>query len=99
MIDPLGDRIVVKVEGEEEHTLPSGIVLPQQSREKPQRGEVLAVGPGLNHPMPGGEVVVIPVGVEAGDKILFSKYAGTEVTVDEEEVLILREGDVLGKET
>lgn len=77
----------------------SGILLPQQTREKPQRGTVLAAGPGLNYPLTGGELVQVPLGIKKGDTILFSKYAGTEVRVGDEDLLIMREGDVFGVET
>ena len=98
MIEPLGDRIVVQVDKDKETVTPGGIYIPEQAREKPQRGTVLAVGPGLNHPMPGGGVTLVPVGVKKEERVLFSKYAGTEVQTDDGEVLILREGDVLGIE-
>jgi chaperonin GroES len=98
VIEPLGDRIVVRVDEDQDTVTPAGIIIPEQAREKPQRGTVLAVGPGLNHPMPGGGVTVTPVGAKEGDRVLFSKYAGTEVQTDDGEVLILREGDVLGIE-
>ena len=98
MIEPLGDRIVVRVDEEPETVTASGIYIPEQSREKPQRGVVLSVGPGLYHPMPGGEVTLVPVGVKKDDRVLFSKYAGTEVQTDDGEMLVLREGDVLGIE-
>ena len=88
-IKPLGDRIVIKVLEKEEKTK-GGIVLPDTAKEKPQKGEVLAVG--------SGEIVDgkrVPLEVKVGDKIIFSKYAGTEVKIDDEEYLILRQSDVL----
>ncbi len=89
-LKPLGDRLVVKpLEGEE--MTPSGIVLPETAKEKPQKGEVLAVGPGAR----GGEGKRIKMDVATGDKVLFAKYAGTEFKLDGEKVLILRENDVL----
>ena len=88
-IKPLGDRIVIKVLEKEERTA-GGIVLPDTAKEKPQKGEVLAVG--------SGELIDgkrVPLEVKVGDKIIFSKYAGTEVKIDNEEYLILRQSDVL----
>jgi chaperonin GroES len=91
-LQPLGDRLIVEALEEEEMTI-SGIVLPDTAREKPQRGEVLAVGPGSRND--NGDVV--PMDVEVGDEIIFSKYGGTEVKVGTDELLILRESDVLAK--
>ena len=89
-LKPLGDRLVVKpLEGEE--VTPSGIVLPETAKEKPQKGEVLAVGPGARDE----EGKRIKMDVAIGDKVLFAKYAGTEFKLDGEKVLILRESDVL----
>ncbi len=89
-LKPLGDRLVVKpLEGEE--MTPSGIVLPETAKEKPQKGEVLAVGPGARDE----EGKRIKMDVATGDKVLFAKYAGTEFKLDGEKVLILRENDVL----
>jgi chaperonin GroES len=89
-LKPLGDRLVIKpLEGEE--VTPSGIVLPETAKEKPQKGEVLAVGPGARDE--DGKRIVMDV--KAGDKVLFAKYAGTEIKIDSEKVLILRESDVL----
>lgn len=86
---PLGDRIIVKPEAAETQTQ-SGLYLTSSSQEKPQRGEVLAVGEGkLNQQ---GER--IPVDVKVGDKVIYSKFGGTEVKVDEEELLILRSEDI-----
>ncbi len=87
---PLSDRVVVKPLGREEVTK-SGIVLPDTAKEKPQEGEVLAVGPGRT--LDTGERVVPDV--KAGDRVLFAKYAGTEFKLDQEELLILRESDIL----
>ena len=91
-LQPLGDRLIVEVLDEQEVTI-SGIVLPDTAKEKPQRGNVLAVGPGARDDK--GER--IPVDVEVGDEIVFSKYSGTEVKVGLDELLILRESDVLAK--
>jgi chaperonin GroES len=91
-LQPLGDRLIVEVVDEEE-VLTSGIVLPDTAKEKPQRGRVLAVGPGaLNEK---GERT--PVDVESGDEIIFSKYGGTEIKLGMDDYLILRESDVLAK--
>jgi chaperonin GroES len=87
---PLGDRVVVKPLGREEVTK-SGIVLPDTATEKPQQGEVLAVGPGRI--LDSGERV--NPDVKSGDRILFAKYSGTEFKFDQDEYLILREADVL----
>ncbi|WP_347488707.1 co-chaperone GroES [Desulfoscipio sp. XC116] len=91
MIRPLGDRVVVKPLPNEEVTK-SGIVLPDTAKEKPQQGEVVAVGSGRL--LDNGQRVAIDL--KAGDKVLFSKYSGNEVKIDEVEYLILREMDVLG---
>jgi chaperonin GroES len=91
-LQPLGDRLIVEVL-EEEETTSSGIVLPDTAKEKPQRGRVLAVGPGGRNDK--GEIV--PLEVAEGDEIIFSKYGGTEVRLGPDEVLILRESDVLAK--
>ena len=91
-LQPLGDRLIVEVLEEEEQTI-SGIVLPDTAKEKPQRGKVLAVGPGPRDE--DGEF--IKMDIEVGDEIIFSKYGGTEIRVDSEDVLILRESDVLAK--
>ena len=91
-LQPLGDRLIVEVLDEEETTI-SGIVLPDTAKEKPQRGRVLAVGPGPRDE--DGEY--IKMDVEEGDEVIFSKYGGTEIKVGVDEVLILRESDVLAK--
>lgn len=88
-IKPLGDRVVIQVKKEEEKTK-SGIVLPDTAKEKPQEGTVVAVG--------SGEVVdgkKVELEVKEGDQIIFSKYAGTEIKLDGEEYLILRQSDIL----
>ena len=91
-LQPLGDRLIVEVLEEEETTV-SGIVLPDTAKEKPQRGRVLAVGPGGRDE----DGNYIRMDLEVGDEIVFSKYGGTEVKVGVEEFLILRESDVLAK--
>lgn len=91
MIRPLGERVVVKPMPSEEKTK-SGIVLPDSAKEKPQEGEVVAVGSGKI--LETGQRV--PIDLKPGDKILFSKYAGNEVKIDEVEYLIMREADILG---
>ena len=91
-LQPLGDRLIVEVL-DEESTTASGIVLPDTAQEKPQRGKVLSVGPGPRDE--DGEY--IKMDVEEGDEIIFSKYGGTEIKIGADEVLILRESDVLAK--
>ena len=91
-LQPLGDRLIVEVL-EEEETTTSGIVLPDTAKEKPQRGKVLAVGPGSRN----DEGKIIPMEIAEGDEIIFSKYGGTEVKLGTDDVLILRESDVLAK--
>src|SRR5436309_16135958 len=91
-LKPLGDRLIVEVLEEEEQTL-SGIVLPDTAKEKPQRGRVLAVGPGPRDE----DGKYITMDVEEGDEIIFSKYGGTEIKLGVDEYLILRESDVLAK--
>ncbi len=91
-LKPLGDRLIVEVLEEEEQTL-SGIVLPDTAKEKPQRGRVLAVGPG-NRDEDGS---FVGMEVAEGDEIVFSKYGGTEIKIGADEYLILRESDVLAK--
>ena len=92
-LKPLGDRLIVKPIDEEETTA-SGIVLPDTAKEKPQKGKVIAVGDGKWDE--DGEKR-IPLDVAEGDEVLYSKYGGTEVTVEDEELLVLRESDVLAK--
>jgi chaperonin GroES len=89
-LKPLGDRIVVKVLTQEEKTK-GGIVIPDTAKEKPQEGEVLAIGSG--RVLENGQK--LPLEVKKGDKILFSKYGGTEVKIEGEELLILSERDIL----
>ena len=91
-LQPLGDRLIVEALEEEETTV-SGIVLPDTAKEKPQRGRVLAVGPGGRDE--DGNYIAIDL--EVGDEIIYSKYGGTEVKVGTEDYLILRESDVLAK--
>jgi chaperonin GroES len=91
-LKPLGDRLIVKAV-EEEETTASGIVLPDTAKEKPQRGKVLAVGEGKLT----DENERVPLDVSEGDEVLYSKYGGTEITVDGEDLLVLRESDVLAK--
>ena len=91
-LQPLGDRLIVEAL-EEEETTASGIVLPDTAVEKPQRGRVMAVGPGGRDE--DGEYIAIDL--EVGDEIIYSKYGGTEVKVGADEYLILRESDVLAK--
>jgi chaperonin GroES len=91
-LQPLGDRLIVEVLEEEETTF-SGIVLPDTAKEKPQRGRVLAVGPGSRDE----DGKHIPLDVAEGDEVVFSKYGGTEIKVGTDELLILRESDVLAK--
>jgi len=90
-IRPLGDRVVVKPLSNETVTK-SGIVLPDTAKEKPQEGEILAVGPGKV--MDNGKRTTLEVSV--GQKVLFAKYAGTEIKLEGEEYLILRESDIMG---
>jgi chaperonin GroES len=89
-IKPLADRLLVKPLEEEEVT-PSGIVLPETAKEKPQKGEVLSVGPGARD----DDGKRIEMDVKKGDRVLFAKYGGTEIKVDGDKLLILRESDVL----
>ena len=91
-LKPLGDRLIVRAIEEEEATA-SGIVLPDTAKEKPQKGKVLAVGDGKIDDN-GSRV---PLDVAEGDEVLYSKYGGTEIKVDGEELLVLRESDVLAK--
>ena len=91
-IDPLSDRVVVMPEAAEEKTA-SGIILPDTAQEKPQMGKIVAAGPGKV--ADNGSVVKMTV--QAGDKVLYGKYSGTEITLDGSEVLIMRESDILAK--
>ena len=92
-LKPLGDRLIVRAI-EEEETTASGIVLPDTAKEKPQKGKVLAVGDGKINEDSGKRT---PLDVGVGDEVLYSKYGGTEIKVDGEELLVLRESDVLAK--
>ena len=92
-LQPLEDRIVVRP-SEAEETTASGLVIPDTAKEKPQQGEVLAVGPGRRAENTGE---LIPSDVVVGDKVVYSKYGGTEITIDGEELLILTGRDVLAK--
>ena len=92
-LQPLEDRIVVRP-AEAEETTASGLVIPDTAKEKPQQGEVLAVGPGRRSDTTGE---LIPVDVKVGDKVVYSKYGGTEITIDGEDLLILSSRDVLAK--
>ncbi len=91
-IRPLYDRVVVKRLEEEEEKTSGGIYIPDTAKEKPQRGEVVAVGQGKR--LDDGKLV--PLDVKVGDKVLFGKYAGNEVKIDGEECLIMREDEILG---
>jgi chaperonin GroES len=92
-LQPLEDRIVVRPAEAEEMTI-SGLVIPDTAKEKPQQGEVLAVGPGRRAENSGE---LIPLDLAAGDTVVYSKYGGTEITVDGEDLLILSGRDVLAK--
>ncbi|MGA2519262.1 MAG: co-chaperone GroES [Acidimicrobiales bacterium] len=92
-LHPLEDRIVVRP-GESEETTASGLVIPDTAKEKPQQGEVLAVGPGRRAENTGE---LVPVDVVVGDTVVYSKYGGTEYVLDGEDVLILSARDVLAK--
>ncbi|MBA7466384.1 10 kDa chaperonin [subsurface metagenome] len=91
-LQPLGDRVVVRPSSEEDVTK-GGIILPDTAKEKPQRGVIIAVGPGRLDE----EGKRVPMEVKKGDKVIYSKYAGSEIKQDDEEVLILRESDILAK--
>jgi chaperonin GroES len=88
---PLHDRVVVRRIEEDERT-PGGIIIPDTAKEKPQQGEVIAVGPGARDE----KGVVQPLDVKAGDRVLFGKWSGSEVKIDGEELLIMKESDILG---
>jgi len=88
---PLQDRIIVK-RLEEESKTAGGIFIPETAKEKPQKGEVIAVGNGKKT----DDGKIVPIDVKAGDKVLFGKYAGTEIKIEGEEFLIMREDDILG---
>ncbi len=93
-LKPLGDRLIVKAV-EEEETTASGIVLPDTAKEKPQRGKVLAVGDGKFN----DDNERVPLDVSEGDEVLYSKYGGTEINIEGEDLLVLRESDVLANVT
>ena len=88
---PLHDRVVVRRIEEDERT-PGGIIIPDTAKEKPQQGEVIAAGPGARDEK--GQVQ--PLDVKAGDRVLFGKWSGTEVKIDGEELLIMKESDIMG---
>ena len=92
-LKPLGDRLIVKQVEEEEMTA-SGIVLPDTAKEKPQKAKVIAVGDGALNEHTGART---PIDLKEGDEVLYSKYGGTEITVDGDDLLVLRESDVLAK--
>jgi chaperonin GroES len=92
-LQPLDDRIVVRPSEAEERTA-SGLVIPDTAKEKPQQGEVLAVGPGRRAENSGE---LIPLDIKVGDVVVYSKYGGTEITVEGEDLLILNSRDVLAK--
>jgi chaperonin GroES len=91
-LEPLGDRVIVKPI-EREETTKSGIVLPDTVKERPQEGEVLAAGPGRMT----DDGKRIEMDIKKGDKVIYAKYGGTEIKIDEEELIILRESDILAK--
>jgi len=93
-LDPLGDRVVIKPAKREEMTK-TGLVLPETAKEKPQEGEVVAVGPGKM--TDDGERIAMDVKV--GDVVVYAKYAGTEFKLDDEELIIVRESDILAKKS
>jgi chaperonin GroES len=88
-VNPLADRVVIKAL-EESEQMRGGLYIPDTAKEKPQQGEILAVGPGKYE-----DGKLVPMGVKVGDKVLYGKYSGTEVTIENEQLLILRESDVL----
>lgn len=90
-IKPLADRVLVESAEADEKTA-SGIIIPDTAKEKPQHGEVIAVGSGAR----GDDNEIVPLDVKAGDKILFGKWSGSEVKIDDEELLIMKESDILG---
>ena len=91
-IDPLSDRVVVMPEDAEEKTA-SGIILPDTAQEKPHMGQIVAAGPGKG----SDNGSVVKMSLQTGDKVLYGKYSGTEITLDGNEVLIMRESDILAK--
>ena len=88
-VKPLADRVVIKAL-EETEQMRGGLFIPDTAKEKPQQGEIIAVGPGRYE-----DGKLVPMSLKVGDKVLYGKYSGTEVTVDGEQLLILRESDVL----
>ena len=90
-LTPLHDRVIVR-RIEEKETVKGGIIIPDTAKEKPQEGQIIAVGPGKREK---GELV--PLDVKPGDRVLFGKYSGTEIVVEDEELLILREEEILAK--
>ena len=88
---PLGDRVVIKRVDEETKTK-GGIIIPDTAKEKPQEGEVVSVGTGAR----GDDGTITPLDVKAGDKILFGKWSGTEIKIDGEDLIIMKESDILG---
>jgi chaperonin GroES len=88
-VNPLADRVVIKAM-EESEQMRGGLYIPDTAKEKPQQGEIIAVGPGKYE-----DGKLVPMGVKVGDKVLYGKYSGTEVTIEGEQLLILRESDVL----
>ena len=88
-VNPLADRVVIKAL-EEAESMRGGLYIPDTAKEKPQQGEIIAVGPGKYE-----DGKLVPMGVKVGDMVLYGKYSGTEVTIDGEQLLILRESDVL----
>ncbi len=91
-LQPLSDRVVVKPSEKEEVTK-SGIVLPDTIKEKPQEGKIIAVGEGRRT----GEGKLVPMEVKVGDVVIYAKYGGTEIKIEDEELIILREADILAK--
>ena len=90
-IKPLGDRVLVKAI-EEEQQVRGGIIIPDTAKEKPQQGKIIAVGPGKVT----DDGTVLPMHVKKGDIILFGKYAGTEIKIEDDKLMIMHEGDILG---
>ena len=88
-VNPLADRVVIKAL-EESEQMRGGLYIPDTAKEKPQQGEIIAAGPGKYE-----DGKLVPMGVKVGDKVLYGKYSGTEVTIEGEQLLILRESDVL----
>jgi len=88
-VSPLADRVVIKAL-EETESMRGGLYIPDTAKEKPQQGEIIAVGPGKYE-----DGKLVPMGVKVGDKVLYGKYSGTEVTIEGDALLILRESDVL----